>query len=141
MSVSWTRRFLTTFDAVCDGFAFWMLLLTFALLLPVNPIFAILCLLSSFDQFDDVYYDIYRRHIYPSRLIFEICNILLELVCLLVAVGLEVFTSIYFIYFPTPFWLVAHLLAFCLVWSSVRDLFTRYGKKRRRVRNIFDCYV
>lgn len=132
---------MTTFDAVCDGFAFWMLLLCFAFFLPINPVFAILCLLSAFDQFDDVYYDIYGRHLYPSKAIYEFCNIILELVCLLVAIGLEVFTSIYFFYFPTPFWLVAHVLAFCLVWSSVRDLFMRYRRKRQVRSGIEISYV
>jgi hypothetical protein len=119
------------FDVVMDSYAAVVLLLFGLAVFPVNPFLGTLCLVAIIDQIDDVYFALFGRHIYPNMLIFRICNFLLELVCLLIALGIYVFATIYFHFFTVPFWFGVLVLSLALVYSTIRDIVASFKKTRR----------
>jgi len=120
-------------DVILDGFAAIALLLAGAMMWNVNPYLAAAMFLSIIDQVDDVHFALYKKHIYPERLIFRICNFIFEFICLVVAFGLWIFTGIYMLYFPVPWWYILHTLAFALMYSTGRDLIESFVFKKRRM--------
>lgn len=125
-----------TFHVIMDSFAFMTLLILSFFLMNINPYFAIFVLLACIDQFDDVYYAIHGRHIYPSGLAFKVFNTIFESVALLVGFGMFALAMIYTYMFPVPFFWILVVLGAALTASSLRDLIEGLRKRKLMEREL-----
>ena len=85
--------------AVVNGFAFVLCLLLAFATFEASPWLALLFLLASIDQFEDVYYYVYEKRLVPRALM--VLDIALEGVMLVVGLVMLVLSISYFLHFST----------------------------------------
>jgi len=105
---------------IVNSFAGCMLLLLSGTLWSYSPYLSIMLFLASFDQFEDVYYYVYRRRLIPGWLMP--IDLVFEGICAAVGMGIVLFSLMYMLYFQTWFFQSLLALSVPIIWSSVEDI-------------------
>ena len=109
------------FRVIINGFAFVMLAILGVVILQFNLPLGLLLLLSTIDQFEDVYYYVYGKRLMPRSLMP--LDVVLELILAFVGLGMFIMSLIYSQYFPTWFFKALLPLSLLIVYSAVEDVF------------------
>ena len=91
---------------------------------------SLLLVLACIDPIDDIYFSIYRRHLYPVTGIGFLCNYVFEMISIFVSIFLLMLTFPYLTTYRNWFWISIFTLVLINLITSVSDL-TSYvvGKK------------
>ena len=105
---------------IINSFAFILLVILAYIMWQSNPTFSILLALAAIDQFEDVYYYVYRKRLFPSW--FMPIDVVFEVVLFVVGLGMLLFSITYYIYFETWFFRALLPLSIMVMYSSVEDI-------------------
>jgi len=105
---------------IINSFAFILLVILAYVMWQSNPTFSILLALAAIDQFEDVYYYVYRKRLFPSW--FMPIDVVFEVVLFVVGLGMLLFSITYYIYFETWFFRALLPLSIMVMYSSVEDI-------------------
>jgi len=105
---------------VVNSFAGCLLLLVAGVFFSYNILLSLILILVSLDQFEDVYYYVYKKRLVPFWLMP--LDLVFEGMCASVGVGIALFSIMYMLYFQTWFFQALLALAIPIIWSSVEDI-------------------
>jgi len=105
---------------VVNSFAGCLLLLLAWALWWYNPVISILLALASLDQFEDVYYYVYRRRLIPQWLMPV--DVVFEGVAVSIGLGMLLMAILYMSYFQTWFFQALLIASIFVVWSGLEDI-------------------
>jgi hypothetical protein len=109
------------FRVIINSFAFVMLAILGVVTLQFSLLLGLLLLLSTIDQFEDVYYYVYGKRLMPRSLMP--LDVFLELILAFVGVGMFILSLIYSQYFSTWFFKALLPLSLLIVYSAIEDIF------------------
>lgn len=111
---------LRTFRIIINSFAFVLLIVLAYVFWSSNPLLSILFLLSSIDQYEDVYYYTYRRRLFPGW--FMPFDLVFETVLMGVGAVMLLFSLVYYSYFQTWFFKSLIPLSVLIMYSAGEDV-------------------
>ena len=118
---------------IINSFTFILLLIIAYVMWQSNPLLSFLLALAAIDQFEDVYYYVYRRRLFPDW--FMPFDIIFEIVVIGIGLGMLLFSLIYYAYFETWFFRALLFLSIPIIYSAVEDivLWRRYPPEVKSV--------
>jgi len=105
---------------IINSFTFVLLLIIAYVVWRSNPLLSFLLALVAIDQFEDVYYYVYRRRLFPEW--FMPFDMIFEMVVVGIGLGMLVFSLIYYAYFETWFFRALLFLSIPIIYSAVEDI-------------------
>jgi len=105
---------------IINSFTFILLLIIAYVMWQSNPLFSFLLALAAIDQFEDVYYYVYRRRLFPPW--FMPIDMIFEMVVVGIGLGMLIFSLIYYAYFETWFFRALLFLSIPIIYSAVEDI-------------------
>jgi hypothetical protein len=108
------------FRVIINSFAFILTLIMAVVTFQYHPWLALVFLLASFDQFEDVYYYVYGKRLIPRSLMFF--DIIFEGVMFMIGLAMLMLSVSYYAYFSTWFFRAMIFLSIMIMWSSVEDV-------------------
>jgi len=105
---------------IINSFSFVLLLILAYVVWESNPLLSVLFMLASIDQFEDVYYYVHRKRLFPSWLMP--LDIIFEGVLAIVGFIMFFFSVIYYAYFETWFFKAVLFISLSMIYSAVEDI-------------------
>ena len=105
---------------VINSFALILLGILACVMWQSNPAYSFIFALAAVDQFEDVYYYVYRRRLFPEW--FMPFDTVFEMVLFGVGLGMMLFSISYYIYFETWFFKALLPLSILIMYSAVEDI-------------------
>ena len=105
---------------IINSFSFVLLLILAYVVWEGNPLLSVLFMLASIDQFEDVYYYVHRKRLFPSW--FMPLDIIFEGVLAIVGFIMFFFSVIYYAYFETWFFKAVLFISLSMIYSAVEDI-------------------
>jgi len=105
---------------IINSFILIVLFIIAVVVFPASPPLAVFLCLAAFDQFEDVYYYIYGKRLFPSW--FMPIDLIFELTVVGLGLGMFVYSLIYYSYFETWFFRALLILSIPIVYSAIEDV-------------------
>ena len=105
---------------IINSFALILLLILAYVMWQSNPSLSFLLVLAAVDQFEDVYYYVYRKRMFPEW--FMPFDMFFEVVLFGIGIGMFLFSISYYVYFETWFFKALMPLAILIMYSSLEDI-------------------
>jgi hypothetical protein len=105
---------------ILNSFAFILMLIMAVVSFQYHPLLALVFLLTSFDQFEDVYYYVYGKRLIPASLKFF--DIVFEGIMFMIGLAMLLLSVSYYAYFSTWLFRALIFLSIMVMWSSVEDV-------------------
>lgn len=129
-----TDGFGTTLRVLLNSLAFFVLVVLALYLFNYNPLWAVLILLSAFDQLEDVYFYTTGNRLIPAW--FRPVDIILEGVLVLVGVSMAIFGLIYWFAFDSMFFFLWMVASAFMAWSAIEDVVEGFDVVSAKVRGV-----
>ena len=114
------RSIYRIFRITINSFAMVLMLLVAFFIWGYSPLYSVLFFLSALDQFEDVYYYVYRKRLVPLWMLpFDV---MFEVVLAGIGIAIFVFSLLYYAYFQTWFFRVMIPLSLMIVYSAIEDI-------------------
>jgi len=114
------RKVLNVLRVIVNSITFVVMLMLAYAFMNTNPLLALLLVLASFDQFEDVYYYTTGRRLLPKW--FMPFDIVFEVMAILLGLAIFIFSLIYFTYFQTWFFKSMLFISAVMMFSAVEDI-------------------
>ena len=105
---------------IINSFALVLLIVLAYVMWQTNPSFSFILALAAVDQFEDVYYYVYKRRLFPNW--FMPFDIIFEVILFGIGLGMLVFSISYYVYFETWFFRALLPLSIMIMYSSLEDI-------------------
>ena len=105
---------------IINSFTFILLLIVAYVMWQGNPLLSLLLALAAVDQFEDVYYYVYRKRLFPPWLMP--LDMIFEMIVIGIGLGMLIFSLIYYAYFETWFFRALLLLSIPIIYSATEDI-------------------
>lgn len=105
---------------IINSFTFILLLIIAYIMWQSTPMLSFILALAAIDQFEDVYYYTYRKRLFPSW--FMPIDMIFEMIVIALALGMLMFSLLYYIYFETWFFRALFFLSIPMIYSAVEDI-------------------
>ena len=105
---------------IINSFTFILLLIIAYVMWQSNPLLSLILALTAIDQFEDVYFYVYRKRMFPDW--FMPFDMLFETVALGIGLGILIFSLTYYMYFETWFFKALMFLSIPIIYSAVEDI-------------------
>jgi len=105
---------------IINSFTFVLLLIIAYVMWQSNPLLSFLLALAAVDQFEDVYFYVYRKRLFPDW--FMPFDMIFEMAVIGIGLGLLIFALIYYVYFETWFFRALLVLSLPIIYSAVEDI-------------------
>ena len=105
---------------IVNSFALMLLAILAYVMWQSNPTYSVVLALATIDQFEDVYYYVYRKRLFPQW--FMPFDMVFEMVLFGVGLGMLIFSISYFVYFETWFFKALLPISILIMYSSIEDI-------------------
>jgi len=112
-------RVYRIFRIIVNSFAMILMILLAFFVWNYSPLYSFIFFLASLDQFEDVYFYVYRKRLVPVWL-FPF-DVMFEVVLAGIGVAILIFSLIYYSYFQTWFFRVMIPLSIVIIYSAIED--------------------
>jgi len=85
-----------------------------------NPTYSVVLALAAIDQFEDVYYYVYRKRLFPSW--FMPFDMAFEMTLFGIGLGMFIFSVSYYVYFETWFFQALLPISLLIMYSAIEDI-------------------
>jgi len=115
-----TEKLLRVVRVVINSFALILLGMLAYAFWSSNPAYSLLLAVAAIDQFEDVYYYVYRKRLFPDW--FKPFDMVFEGVLFAIGLGMLFFSISYYVYFETWFFKALLPLSILIMYSAIEDI-------------------